>query len=119
MRNHKPREKAHSSAAEFERKPCGRDRSQTPGNAPAPRGSLRGVDAEAVKAWAAPALPGGDLGGGPHPLPRPRPGLRDAPGRICSALPRPPPPHPLQTEKDLSPLNIQTFFVFIFFPGAK
>lgn len=115
MRNHQPREKPHSSAAEFERERCGPDPSGSLAVPRASRGSLGGVNSEAGEAWAAPALPGGDLGGGRHPLPSPGPGLHDATGRICSALPRPPPPHPLQTEKDLSPLNIQTFFVFIFF----
>lgn len=85
----------------------------------ASRGSLGDLDAEDGEAWKAPALQGGNLGGGPRPLPSPGPRLRDAPGRICSALPRPPPPYPLQTEKDLSPLNIQTFFVFIFFQGRS
>lgn len=67
----------------------------------------------------APRDPGArNLGGGPRPVSSPGRGLRDASGRICSALPSLPTPHPpppSKLKKDLSPLNIQTFFVFIFF----
>lgn len=82
-------------------------------------GSLRGVHAGAVKAWAAPALTRRGLGRRAAPPPQPPPGAPRRPGphllRITSATS----PHPLQTEKDWSPLNIQTFFVFIFFQGRS
>ena len=98
-------------------------------------GSQGGVDAEAGEAWGRPlcypggdlgypggdlGYPGGDLGCGPCPLPSPGPGLRDAPRpHLLRITPGHLLPAPLQTEKDLSPLNIQTFFVFIFFQGRS
>lgn len=83
--------------------------------------SLSGVDAEAGEAWGRPLrFPGRDLGCGPCPLPSPGPGLRDAPRpHLLRITPGHLLPAPLQTEKDLSPLNIQTFFVFIFFQGRS
>lgn len=83
--------------------------------------SLGGVNAEAGEAWGRPLrFPGRDLGCGPCPLPSPGPGLRDAPRpHLLRITPGHLLPAPLQTEKDLSPLNIQTFFVFIFFQGRS
>lgn len=79
------------------------------------------MDAEAGEAWGRPLrYPCGDLGCGPCPLPSPGPGLRDAPRpHLLRITPGHLLPTPLQTEKDLSPLNIQTFFVFIFFQGRS
>lgn len=57
----------------------------------------------------------------PPPQPGPRAARRLGAHLLCitPAVPPPPAAAPFQTEKDLSPLNIQTFFVFIFFQGRS
>jgi hypothetical protein len=106
---------------QFERDPCLQDLNWNPGNALPGHRSVQGSREEA---WAAPVLQlHGPGSRGSRPLPQPRPRAPRRPGphllRITPTTRPPPAATPFQTEKDLSPLNIQTFFVFIFFSGAK
>lgn len=85
----------------------------------ASRGSLGGVHAEAGEAWAAPALPGRDLGGGRTPSPAPDPG--SATPRAASAPHYPdhrlPPPPP--NREGFVSAQYPNLFCIYFFSGAK
>lgn len=122
MRNHKPGEKAHSSVAEFERKPCGRDRSQTPGNAPGIVGivgfAARRARASRKGLGGPCAYPAGTWAEGRTPSPAPARG--SATPRAASAPHylghlSPPPPN----REGLVSAQYPNLFCIYFFSGAK
>lgn len=101
-------------AAEFERDLRGRDQSQTQAMPGALRGSRGPGSWEGVGGLCAPQAGNWAAGRAPSPAPAQGSATPQAASGPHYAGHLPPRAAPFQTEKDLSPLNIQTFFVFFF-----